>query len=192
MAITFSGLLKLAVLTVQRPRLGARVVLGQDLPMPARWTALAFTAVASALLTHLALALMRLPDGGQMLLPGPVALALVQFGVMVLTAIAAHRIGRWRGGRGRIEDAVLLMAWLQFILLCLQGIQIVAMIVLPVLADVLGMMGLVLFLWLLTAFVAEMHGFSSLGRVFAGILGSIFALALLLSALLAFAQGAPA
>lgn len=190
MANTFSGLLKLALLTVQQPRLGARVVMGEDLPMPARWMALAFTAVASALLTHLSLALMMLPDD-QMLVPGPVALAVVQFGVMVVTAVAAHRIGRWRGGRGGIEDAVLLMAWLQFILLCLQGIQIVAMIVVPVLADLIGMMGLVLFLWLLTAFVAELHGFSSLGRVFAGVLGTIFGVALLLSVLLAYAGVAP-
>ncbi len=192
MAITLSGLLKLALLTVQQPRLGARVVLGEGLPNPTRWMALAFTAVASALSIHLTLALMPPSEvPADVIVPGPVMLAVLQGGVMVLTALAAWQIGRWRGGRGRIEDAVLLMAWLQFIMLCLQVIQIVVMLGAPLLGDLIGLSGIVLFLWLLTAFVAELHGFSSLPAVFAGILGTIFAVALLLSLVLASAIGAP-
>ncbi len=188
MAITFSGLLKLALMTAQQPRLGARVVLGQNLPMAARWTALAFTAIASALSIHLTLALM---PPSEAVLPGPVMLAILQGGVMLVTAVAIHNIGRWRGGRGRFEDAVLLMAWLQFTMLCLQVVQMAVMLVAPLLADMIGLAGIVLFLWLLTAFVAELHGFSSLGAVFAGIMGTIFALALLLSVVLASVIGAP-
>jgi hypothetical protein len=72
---------------------------------------------------------------------------------------------------------------LQFILLCVQGAQLVALLVVPPLADLLSVAGLVVFLWLLTAFVAELHGFASMGRVLAGIIGSLFAAAFVLAIL---------
>jgi len=64
----------------------------------------------------------------------------------------------------------LLVSWLQFVLICLQVVQIVAMVLLPPLAFLIGVAGIILFFWLLTAFVAELHGFSSTIGVFVSIL----------------------
>jgi hypothetical protein len=47
----------------------------------------------------------------------------------------------------------------------------------------------VLFLWLMVNFIAELHGFRSLGAVFAGMILTFFAAALLLALLLGLILG---
>jgi hypothetical protein len=83
-----------------------------------------------------------------------------------------------------LPDAVILIAWLQFIQLLVVAAQILLMIVLPAVAPVLEIAGVILFLWLLVNFVAEMHGFRSLGLVFLGVIitfvGFVFGMSLLL------------
>ncbi len=81
---------------------------------------------------------------------------------------------------------LLLMIWLQFILLCLQVIQTVLLLVSTQMASLVAIVSVVLFLFLLTHFVAVVHGFQSLGKVFFMILASVIGLALGLSIILAF------
>ena len=82
---------------------------------------------------------------------------------------------------------MILIAWLQFIQLLVVAAQILLMIVLPAVAPVLEIAGVILFLWLLVNFVAEMHGFRSLGLVFLGVIitfvGAVFVLSLLMMSL---------
>jgi hypothetical protein len=94
---------------------------------------------------------------------------MVAFG-MVMTAILAHFVGRWRGGKGELADAVILIAWLQFIQLLLVVVQLILLVALPVAAPIVEIGSLFIFLWLLVNFVAEMHGFRSLGLVFLGVI----------------------
>ena len=82
---------------------------------------------------------------------------------------------------------VLLIAWLQFIMVCIQVVQTALMLIVPPFASLLGIAGLVLFMWLLTNFIAVIHGFRSLGQVFVMILVSLFVLAFVLSILLSIA-----
>jgi hypothetical protein len=183
MDLSLATLLQLARFTVQRPRDGARAVMRLDLPPQARWAALALMAVASALLTALSMGLLpadmraRAAEG----FPSPLASAALQLGVLIVAVHAIHRIGRWRGGRGSLGDAVVVVAWLQFILLLLQVVQVVAQLLLPPVSDALGIVGIVLFYWLLTNFVAEVHGFPSLIKVFAGIVLATVVLAFALA-----------
>jgi hypothetical protein len=58
------------------------------------------------------------------------------------------------------------------------------------LADILGLLGLVLFFWLLTNFVAELHGFKSLALTFIAILITVFTAAILLVLVFALLFGA--
>lgn len=188
MDVSFKGLLRLARDTVSAPREGARTILRIDAPVEARWAALALMAVGSAILTHLSFALMppaaREMMGGAM--SSPFRTVVLQGGVLFIGVLLIDRVGRWRGGRGTLPDAVSLMAWLQFVLLCLQGVQLVAQVILPPLADLIGLVGLFLFFWLLTHFVAELHGFQSLGATLAGILVTMFAMAFVLALALGF------
>jgi hypothetical protein len=62
----------------------------------------------------------------------------------------------------------------------LQLAQLVVDMISPVMAGIIGLGGFVLFLWLMTAFIAELHGFRSRGLVFVGMVVSAFAAGLLI------------
>lgn len=182
MTVTLAEVLALARFSVERPREGARAVLAMNLPMNARWSALMLMAVSSALLAHLGMTLLfsRAPE---MLaeLPSPLVTAAVQGVIMVLSVVLIHRIGRMRGGTGHFADALILVAWLQFILVVLQALQIVVTLVLPPLGQVVSWAAIALFFWLLTNFIAELHGFRSLGAVFLGIIGVLVGMSVALT-----------
>ncbi|TGD45141.1 YIP1 family protein [Pseudotabrizicola sediminis] len=186
MDLSLSSLLSLARFTVQNPREGARMVMGANLPMAARWVALALMAVTSAILAHLAFALMPAEARSAMdgAMSSPLTSAVMQGGLMLIAVFVMHAVGRWRGGTGRFEDALILMIWLQFILLILQVVQIVTQVLLPPASVLVGYVSVGIFLWLLSNFVAELHGFSSVLMTFLGVLVTLlvigFALALLL------------
>ena len=187
MDLTLSQMAALVKLTLQRPREAARVVMRIPLPLQARWGVIALMAVLSALLMQAMVMLLPQPVGpdGAALRPiGPFFWAgMVAFG-MVVTALVAHALGRRFGGKGELADAVILIGWLQFIQLLMVVLQLLVMVVLPLAAPVVEIVAVVLFLWLLVNFVAEMHGFRSLGMVFLGVIlafvGIVMAMSLLL------------
>ncbi|MFN3825217.1 MAG: YIP1 family protein [Pseudorhodobacter sp.] len=189
MDFTLSGLLNLARDSVSDPRGVARRILSLGLPAQVGWMALGLMAVGSAVLTHLSLALS--PPAAQEFfgnaMASPLRTAVLQLVVMVGSVHLIHRIGRARGGIGGLTDAVLLVAWVQFVLLLVQVVQMVAQVLLPPLSELMGILGLALFFWLLSHFVAELHGFPSVGKTFLGILAVMilagFALAIVFAAL---------
>lgn len=183
MDVSLAGLLGLVRDTLSDPRGAARRVMAVDVPLRDRWLALAFTAVATTVLFHLSLAL--LPAGIERPLVPPLATLAVQGGLLVLAVLLIWRIGAARGGRGSLPETVSVMAWLQFVLLVVQAVQVVAEVLLPPLASMIGIAGMVLFLWLLTQFVTELHGFRSAGAVFGAIMGVMFAVGFVLALLFA-------
>lgn len=169
---TLAGLLQAARFTVQNPRAGARALLAMQLPMSVRWLAFGLVVAGSSLMTVLAI---RLSPAGSdpavaQVLSQPIALAVMQGVVMLVFAQLMARVGQLAGGKGGFADALLLLTWVQVILMLLQIAQIVLELALPSLADLLGLLGLGLMFWLVTHFVAELHGFTSLGAVFAGVI----------------------
>ena len=88
-------------------------------------------------------------------------------------------------GTGSFEEALLLITWMQFIFVVLQVVQSLAFIFFPVVAGLIGIVALGLFFWLLTNFIAVLHGFSSLGLVLVGIIGSAIGIVMGLSLVLA-------
>jgi hypothetical protein len=113
--------------------------------------------------------------------PDPFGTLVMQGVVLVMGVMLTWRIGQARGGVGSLPDTISLMAWLQFVLLFLQAAQLVAQLLLPPLAMLLGFAGIGLFFWLFTQFVMELHGFRSPGATFAGILGVMMALGMVLA-----------
>ena len=189
---TLADLLNLARLTLKHPRAGARQLMALNLPTPVGWTALGLTAVLSTLLVHLSFAMQ--PADVQVFfalaMASPLRTALLQAGFIAVSVVAVTSIGRWRGGRGSFDQALILVVWLQFLLLGVQGVQLVAYALLPVLADLIGLATVALFFWLLTNFVAELHGFNSLGLVFVGVLATLAVMVLGLALVLALFVGA--
>lgn len=186
MDLSLATLLSLARFTVQNPREGARRVMQANLPVAARWAALALMAVASAMLAHLAFALMpaqvrQAMDGA---MSSPFSSAMLQGTLMLVSVFAIHYIGRFFRGTGRFEDALILMVWLQFILLILQVVQIVVQVLLPPAAVLVGYVSVGLFLWLLSNFVAELHGFRSVVKTLLSVIVILILIGFLLAMLL--------
>ena len=189
---TLFTLLALARLSLKRPRDGARQVIALRLPPSVGWLGLGLAAVLSTLMVHLSFAMQ--PADVQSFfaatIASPLRTALLQGGFMGVAVVAVYRVGRWRGGHGRFDDALILVVWLQFVLLGLQAVQLVAYAVAPLLADLIGLATVALFFWLLTNFVAELHGFKSLGLVFVGVLATLVVMVLGLAFGLALFVGA--
>ncbi|MBC7739270.1 MAG: hypothetical protein H7245_19145, partial [Candidatus Saccharibacteria bacterium] len=84
-------------------------------------------------------------------------------------------LGRVFSGHGTLPQAVAMMAWLEVILILISTVQSVALILLPPLGVVLVPVGMVLSLWLITNFVAELHGFESLALTLLGVIAAFVA-----------------
>ncbi len=183
---TLRTLVRMAWTSVRDPRAAARWVMAFDMPRTARWQALLLVVILSAIFAQISVTLFIRAEtvvfGG--LLLNPWTTSIIQMAILVVAVFAIYWIGHAMGGQGRFGDAILLVAWLQFCMVCLQLAQTAAMLVLPPMASLIGVAGFVLFFWLLTHFVAELHGFTSLGQVFVMIVVSMLALVFGLSLIL--------
>jgi len=181
---TLRGLVGAALRTLQAPRAMAEDVLAERLPGAVLWAMLTAVVAVSVVLGQGSLLLAEGETVDNPYLGNPFALFALQMGILAVMVAATHHIGRFMGGMGSFEGALALVTWLQFVLVCLQVVQTLAMFVAPPIADLIGIAGIVLFLWLFTNFVAVLHGFPSLGLVFVMILLSAFGLTFLISLLL--------
>lgn len=184
MTLSFAALLELARETVVKPQDSARRLMALNLPMAACWRIMALVVVLSVITSQLFFFLLAPGEVMLGVFSSPFLTTLVQGGVLVLTAMAVQGIGRLMGGTGQFADVVLLLSWLQFIMVLLQVVQLAVMLILPPVASLLGLLAAGLFFWLLTNFIAVVHGFRSLGLVFAMVMVSIVVLALLMGVVL--------
>jgi len=178
MTWTLKDLLAMVVETIRNPREGAATLLNFAPGRGVIWQMLALVVVLSVLMAHATALLFASP--GAEIFAGPLHLSpiltgVVQGSLLVIMVFATYWIGKAFGGTGSFEETLLLLTWLQFVLVVLQVVQTLSLLVLPPLAPIIGMLAMVLFFWLLTNFVAILHGFTSLGLVFVGILLSAFA-----------------
>lgn len=185
---TLPALVRAAIMTVANPREGALMILRQHLPRPVLWLCLLTIVVVSVIMGQGTLLLAVGEDQlVSPLLANPFFMCVTQLVLLAIMAYVIHAVGRAFKGTGSFDDSLALVVWLQVVLACLQVVQTVALFVAPVVADLLGIAGLVLFLWLLTNFVALQHGFKALAPVFVIILvtafGLTFAFSLVLSLL---------
>jgi hypothetical protein len=165
-------ILSLGQLTLQDPRQAARALLGEDIPVPARTAGLLLVAVLSAFMISLQAGLQPQPVDPitAFMTTSPIRTAVVQWFALALTVVLIHNVGRAFGGQGSFADALLIVVWLQLIMLALQALQLLAFLLAPTLGGIIGLASLFLFFWLMTNFVAELHGFASLGLVFLGMI----------------------
>ena len=179
-------LVNLAQLTLQDPGQAARVLLSEGVPMRARSGGLLLVAVLSALMASLQVGTGRadLDPFSAFMLASPFRAAVFQWGFLALSVLLVHRVGRAFGGRGSLADALLVVVWLQIIMLGFQTLQLVVSPILPPLAGVIGLVSFVVYFWLMSWFIAELHGFASRGRVFLGIILTGLAAGLVLAVLM--------
>jgi hypothetical protein len=187
--LSLASLLRLVVATITNPREGATTVLSMAPPIRAMWLMFALVVTLTLFMGEVVSLMSPPPVEGPITdaYASPLLLGAVQGAMLCVMVFAINHIGRWFGGTGRFEEALLLVIWLQFIFVCLQVVQIVLMVLMPPLADLMMILAIGLFLWLLVNFIAVLHGFTSLGMVFvmtivSGI-GVVFAMSLVLAIL---------
>ena len=193
--IDWGYLFGMALQTVPEPRKVARDVFAFPAPRSALWLMLAlllvsmtFLAVISSILFPVDAAEMVALLGDDQMAPAftsPIVTGMVQALTAVASVWAIFWIGRAAGGTGTFDQALLTVIWLHFVLLILQlGILALGLFA-PGLALLLTLMSFVMTFWLLSQFIAEMHGFRSAGSVFAAIMMVLLVLAVVMSLLLA-------
>ncbi|WP_099824062.1 Yip1 family protein [Oceaniglobus indicus] len=184
--MSLSVLLPMAAQTFRTPADVARRLMDMNLSRAVLWQALTLVVVISILLAEatnfIMLSAVDVPEG-VFVIP-PLTMGLIQLSLLIAMVFAIFWVGRAMGGTGRFQDGLVAVVWLQFIMVCLQVVQTVSMLILPAIAWLVGIFGLVAFLWLLTHFIATVHGFTSLGKVFAMIIATSFGAAFGLSLLL--------
>ena len=169
--------------SLQSPRDAIRQVIASDPPMTARWITLLLVAIASTFLMLLSLSLVpseELPPALVWSMGAPLSLAAIHLVMLFVSVHLLFRLGRFRNGRGSFADSLTVLIWFQIIMLAVQAMQLALQVLLPPFALAAYFAGLVLFFWLLTNFVAELHGFASLTKTFFGILVALAVLILLL------------
>ena len=179
--MTGADVMELGRMTLTRPQEAARAVLAMGFPRGELWNLFLLTIALAGLLGQIAVLLGGAAEGPQ---PTGIGIAALVGGSILLTAGAVHVVGRWFGGEGRFEDSLLLMIWLQLVIVGLQAIQTVALIVAPAFAGLIAIAATVLMTWVLVNFIAVVHGFQSLGKVFLSMILTLFGLAFALSVVL--------
>lgn len=181
----------LARLTLNDPRGGVRSLLAMGVPLPARTAGLLLVAVSSALLLHIGFLFLPGTDDpvSQFMSQSPFRTAVIQWVILAATVLCIHQIGRAFGGKGMLTDALLVVVWLQVIMLAVQVAQLFSLILFAPLAGLVNLAGFILFFWLFTSFIAELHGFQSRWAVFAGVIGSGFAIAIVVAVVLSMIYG---
>ncbi len=166
-----SDWLGLARASLLSPRAAARVLLGLRLPLRRLWELMALVSVLTVLMLWVEAEVADPPTAAlmTMILDRPILAAAVQFGLLLVTALALLGIGNMFGGKGDWPGALALVVWIQALMLALDVVQAVLYLVAPTLGEIAGLAGLALQAWLLTHFAAELHGFTNLWLVFFGL-----------------------
>lgn len=179
--MTREDLKALVFLTLRRPREAAAALIALNLPGEARLIGLAIVVALSAALgtlTEIVFTFVTKLDLGPT--QSPLPLALLQGALLLYGAVMVTFIGRRMGGQGRFADALLLLVWIEFILILGQVVQLLVMaLMFPMLGVMLSLALFGLMFWLLVNFVAELHGFSNLFAVGAGVVAGFIASALI-------------
>ena len=175
--MTLDMLLKTLVSSLKRPKEGISAVFKWQLSLQDSALALTLTAVVSAVLISLLIGPLppEVDPVTAAMLGSPFYLAIVQLVGLAMIAACLHLLGRVFGGQGTLPQAVVMMAWLEVILILISTVQSVALILVPPVGVVLVPVGMVLSRWLITNFVAELHGVGSLVMTLLGVIAAFIA-----------------
>ncbi|SDE90004.1 Yip1 domain-containing protein [Paracoccus isoporae] len=183
--MTLDDFLTLTRNSLRQPDLALRQLQSLDLPMQTRWMALVLVVALSSLLAGMAARMFPVPveTGLSLLTRQPLIMAGAQLFGMALTAWLIANVGRAFGGRGDFADALLVVAWIEFLLVVVQLAQVVLMGVSPLFASAMGMAIIFMLVWLTVNMVKALHGFESAILVFLGVLGTALLTTIFLSVL---------
>lgn len=186
MKLEFGYLFGMALQTIFEPRKIARELFELHVPRPVLWQIFALMVVVSTMLGALSVLLFPPPPGTQLgALASPLLAGLMEAGLFAAAAWAIWRIGRAFGGLGSFDQALMSIVWLQWVLFWVQIAVLGLALFAPGLAVMLYVFGVFLSFWIPANFIAEMHGFRSVGAVIGVMVATLIIAAFLVSFVLA-------
>ena len=176
--MTPEAYLRLAWQSVIAPREVAQLLLSLRLGHEALLVSAALVLVLNTALVR-ASALITPPDPAiAPFVEQPLTFFMGLGGILALVALVLTWCGRALGGEGRIEDVGVLMIWLQGLRVLAQIVMLVLVPLAPALALVVSLGASAIGLWILVNFVAEAHRFETLGKAVFVLLLAVTGLAL--------------
>ncbi|MCI2398401.1 Yip1 family protein [Aliiroseovarius subalbicans] len=186
MKFEFGYLFGMALQSIPEPRKVARDLFALNLPRDTLWLILMLLITIGAVLGTLASLVFPVEDAMfAPFLSNHIALAVVEGGAMFVITNMLYLVGRAFGGQGTLEQALVTVIWLEFVTLVVQVGILVLSLFAPALAVLLWLAGGVAFFWIISHFTAEMHGFKSVGLVFAALIVIVAVFIFVLSIFLA-------
>jgi len=165
-------ILALAGLTLLDPKKAAATVLRMPLGRPILTEALLLVAILSVLVAAVTNAIDPPPHNLMtQLFSNPLLATIIQAALLFLTVLSVFLIGRSFGGTGSFDDTLRVMVWLQFVSILLQAVEVPFYFLDPGLASMITFATAIFVTWLTANFIAVLHGFKSLLKVFAGMFG---------------------
>ncbi|NOX39678.1 MAG: YIP1 family protein [Alphaproteobacteria bacterium] len=183
----FQTLKVLVRMTATQPRRAAGALLTHTPPFSLSLELAILVVALGAILTFLLTPFSSVPGMAfvYVLLSNPILLAFVQMITLLVTVVVVFAAGRIFGGKGDLNQSLAITVWLQFIMLLLQIVLVPVLVLSAPLAQALTALANIFAVWVFVNFVAELHGFSSLLKVFAGMIATAFATSFLIIFLLA-------
>ncbi len=173
--------------TLTDPRQAARNIMAMDLGRDVAWTALALVAAVNTFV--LQIMIRTAPAEIQAHFPSyfdaPLAVFMVMAGVMVIYIHTVYWAGLMLSGKGKLDDVLCLMVWLQVLR---SGAQVLILAVSAALSALAGLLSLVAFawgLWILFNFLTEAMQLPSLAHAVIALVMAVAGLVLGLGFLLA-------
>jgi len=186
---------ELALLTLRDPRAASDVILSWNIPKEALWTAVALVSVIITILSTLSNILFPVPAPLSAIVGNPFVYFMVAAGGFVATVHAIYWTGRMMGGRGAVEDLMVLLLWLQALRAAAQVGILVLLILAPAIATFLVLVVAVATLWVFVHFISIGLQLNSIFRalvvLFVGAAVLVTGLSLFLSLIGVSALGVP-
>lgn len=145
---------ELFVLTLRDPHAAADIVLGWNLSKEAMWTAIALVSVIVTILSTVSNIILPVPAPLNAIVGNPFMYFVIAAGGFVATVHAIYWTGRMLGGRGRLEDLMILLLWLQAMRAVAQVVVLVTLLIAPILASFLVLIIAVATIWVFINFIS--------------------------------------
>ena len=179
------ALTDLAVTSVKEPAAAARRLLSRDLEQSTLWTALLLMAVLNTLIQQVSNLFIDIPTPLLRLFDVAIIYFLFVAGGLILIVFAVFWTGRIFGGRGSLEDIMVVIVWLQFLRVLVQASALILLLTIPFVSFLFVIGATMIGCWIFVHFVNEAHEFDNLGKsavvLIAAFAGMLVGLSLLLS-----------
>jgi len=121
------SVIDLVGLTFRQPAAAAQYLMTLGYPRQVLWLLVVLVSVLSVLVMALTQVLIPAQVGEQQIPITPMTYAAIVGLSLVILVFAVHMVGQVMGGKGRFDDALALMIWVQFMAIPIQIAQAVVL-----------------------------------------------------------------